>query len=139
MGIKQEKRGTGRTHNMIMEALQIGAMSNQKASIVVMRDSRCIQDALGAIVPRCFGPHDHYWRIIAHTECVEVAGKVVLYFKRMNEVCDKFGNDPNNPHTWKVPGHQIFIDHLIFEDYYGAILQAWTRYDNPHHKVNFHE
>lgn len=139
MGIKQEKRGTGRTHNMIMEALEIGAMTNQTCAIVVMRDSRCIEHAVGAILPRCFGPDHHYWRIRSVPDfAVEVAGKTVLRFKRMNQIWNEFGNNRHEPHTWQVPGHHVFIDHLIIEDFYGPILQAWTRYDNPHHKVNFH-
>jgi hypothetical protein len=139
MGIKQEKRGTGRTHNMIMEALHIGSQG-PACAVVIMRDMRCIENAVQAVVPNCFSKDHHYWQVTYSqaTWHIMVGEKKVIRFMMMNQIWGEFGNNKHDPLAWRVPGHEIFLDHLIIEDFYGPILQAWARYDNPHHKVNFH-
>lgn len=136
MTIHQEKRGTGRTHNMIMEALHMG--SGHKGAAVVMLEHRDIKHAVQQIVPRCVA-HE-YLRIM---ECkgqfrVLVNGQQVIVFLTADKVARDYGNNRNAPHEWRVHGLETLIDHRVIENFFGSILEAWSRYDNPHHKVNFH-
>lgn len=138
MGIKQEKRGTGRTHNMIMEALHIG--SGRKGAIVIMKDQRNCEHAAKMVVPNCFGKDHHYWRVKLNgsTWSVLVGEAQVVTFRTVDWITKEFPNNGRYPVEWVVPGVELFIDHGVIEEFYGPALQAWTRYDNPHHKVNFH-
>lgn len=136
LSLSNEKRRTGRTHNMILEALEVG--STRCTSIVVFATRAELDQAVHSVLPNCF-PKDFYQYHVASRRGrieVHVGHKHVATFVVMGAPGILGG--PNDPMQWETPGQELFIDHRIIELHYSDILRAWTRYDNPHHRVNFH-
>lgn len=137
-----EKRGTGRTFNMLADAMRVG-MERKFNPIVIMHNRKEVQHALYNIVPlickESYGFSDY--KCVEHTGLIMIDGMVVVrLITHDNQIIAK--NNPEIPWTWTLRGidrPKMYLDHALLEamPVLGMAFKIWTQFDNQHHKVNF--
>lgn len=140
MYIDRMKRGTGRTHNMIVAA--IAHAREYGESVIVMCNGNDMECSINH-----FTATDTYSNIVRDCEVkISRTGynvKINIRNRRTNETCKvtfiSSGHTNIEWYQFRVIGVEqksTFFDHHAIESRFAELLDRWTRYDNKLSNLN---